>query len=157
MATVVVYNEENGDVLRIMPSVNTPEWENRTDTLINPSIPPLPQQHMIVDNGALRERTQEEKDAKAAELQAQQQAAYLASLSAEELTKLAGPAAAQAAGLTNDEIKLSVAAMAPIMALMSAGYAELSKEELQTMTEIPGIDEAKFNIMKQTLLGYFTV
>ena len=64
MALVVIYNTVDGQVLQIIPSANTPEYEGRGDVLINPIIPGgVPQKYLKVVAGALTEQTAAEKSA----------------------------------------------------------------------------------------------
>lgn len=64
MARVVQYDPITNYVVSWFPSANTPDWEGRANTLINPVIPDpiIPITDMIHDNGIVREMTQGEKD-----------------------------------------------------------------------------------------------
>jgi len=71
MANVLIYNEETGAAIRYKVSVNTPDYTERTDVLINPDVSGLqaseiPLSDWKVDAGIVRELTQQEKDDRAA-------------------------------------------------------------------------------------------
>jgi hypothetical protein len=68
MALVVVYDEGASpqSVLEVLPSVHTPDYEGRTDVLINPDLSPVagvPERYWKVVGSAVAEYSQAEKDA----------------------------------------------------------------------------------------------
>ena len=70
MAAVLIYNIENNRAVQYLASVDTPLYSSRPDVLVNPDLSELaavPFQYWIVDAGIVREMTQLEKDAMAAE------------------------------------------------------------------------------------------
>ncbi len=68
MASVTIYNEANGDVLRYLKSAHTPDYSSRTDVVINQRPPRAPIEYWKVDAGTLREMTAAEKTDKDARL-----------------------------------------------------------------------------------------
>lgn len=65
MANVLIYNTTNNRPIRYLTSVDTPLYSSRDDVLINPDLSPvtgIDWRYWIVDAGAVREMTQQEKD-----------------------------------------------------------------------------------------------
>lgn len=66
MANVAIYDEGNDRVLDYKKSVNTPDYQGRTDVLINPDVSALagvPIKYWKHSSGAVVEMSQAEKDA----------------------------------------------------------------------------------------------
>lgn len=66
MANVAIYDEENDRIIDYKKSVNTPDYQNRADVLINPDVSALagvPIKYWKHSGGAVVEMTQSEKDA----------------------------------------------------------------------------------------------
>lgn len=79
MGAVVIYDELTNKILKVERSVNTPDYEGRTDVVLfdknnrPTNLEPLlsiPVKYWKHDNGAIVEMTQPEKDAVDAEIQA---------------------------------------------------------------------------------------
>ena len=62
MANALEYNTVTGEIKKLHKSVHTPDFIDRPDILINPTIPDLPPATLVVDKGAVRQRTQVEQD-----------------------------------------------------------------------------------------------
>lgn len=66
MANVAIYDEENDRIIDYKKSVNTPDYQNRADVLINPDVSALagvPIKYWKHLGGAVVEMSQAEKDA----------------------------------------------------------------------------------------------
>lgn len=76
MSDIVIFSEGNNRVLAYKKSVNTPDYDKRTDVLINPDVNSLlsnavPMKYWIHEKGSVREMIQAEKDQLDAFLKAQ--------------------------------------------------------------------------------------
>jgi len=64
MADVLIYNKQTGKIKSYLKSVNTPDYLNRNDVIINPKIPKgVPLKFLKVENGKVVEMSQSEKKA----------------------------------------------------------------------------------------------
>lgn len=63
MSNIAIYDTGTNKVLKILKSVNTPDYSSRNDVVINPELPSVQMKYMKHDNGSIVEMTQEEKDA----------------------------------------------------------------------------------------------
>ena len=64
MANVIIFDVVTGDVLQVLYSAHTPDYENQPNCLINPNIPAnTPLRHLEVIEGAVVFKSQLERDA----------------------------------------------------------------------------------------------
>ncbi|MGB7569589.1 MAG: hypothetical protein WBM07_17125 [Chitinivibrionales bacterium] len=64
MSNVLIFDLSNGNVLELLKSVNTPDYDSRSDVIINPDMSnfiDIPLEYIKVENGLLREMTDQEK------------------------------------------------------------------------------------------------
>jgi len=63
MARIVIYDEANNRVLEDIKSANTPDYDGRTDVLINPTVPQgIPIKYLKVSGSSLKEMNPSEKN-----------------------------------------------------------------------------------------------
>ena len=62
MANVVIYDELTKRPVSYLKSVNTPDYSDRTDVLINPDVSGIDLKYSLVEDSSLRNMTKDEKD-----------------------------------------------------------------------------------------------
>jgi len=66
MSKIVIFNQSNNRITECIKSANTPDYEGRTDVLVNPDLSLLsgvPRKYWKQSGGSIIEMTQAEKDA----------------------------------------------------------------------------------------------
>jgi hypothetical protein len=159
MARVVIFDQQTGRVKKYLPSADTPQYEGRSDVLINPdmaAVEGVAQMWWIVDpprtDGVLREMTDAEKapiksDQDAALAKAAAKAAVIAGL--DLMGEIHGELAR--AGVSNAQKDELLNMTADISALLVSGRINEAKIRAALLTTSGTLEEATLNVLKDVL------
>ena len=91
MSRIVIFNPSTNDIIEYIPSANTPDYDKRSDVLVNPDvslISSVPLKYIKHKTGALVEKTQAEKDTTDAQIAAKKKQDEIDRISALGVTPL---------------------------------------------------------------------